>query len=822
MKILEVLKEHYGENRVLNIATFSREGSRSALLSACRGMGIDVDEASYLTNLIPTERGKTLTLSDSYFGNESRKPVKELVDAVKQYDGLMEISLKIENVIKNNSVHASGIYIFNDDFVKQNAMMKSSTGLETTQFSMSDSDAMGSLKLDCLTVSNLDKVRQTMDMLLDDGVFEWQGSLRETYNKYLHPNVLTYDDEEMWNMVSENSIPDLFQFDTNVGLETAQKTKPTNILELSAANMLMRLMSDGDIQPVDKYVLNKQNYDNWMNEMKEYGLTQDEIDIMEEHLSKVSGVSSSQEEIMELSMDERIANFTIVEANNLRKAVAKIDPIVLQEVKNKFFEKGKNRASDRLLHYVWDKQIMLQAGYGFSMLHSSSYSLIALQNMNLARFYPSVYWNTACLTVNSGSTDENSTRTKTSEYGKVAIAISDMQQKGIDVMPPDINKAGYSFKPNAKDNEILFGLNGIINVGSDVVQTIIHNRPYKSFEDFYDKLVKPKIVTNSQVLQLIKAGCFNSLSDPLETMRTYLKLTFKPKKQLTIASLKSIIEMNIVPKELSTHIRYYNFRQHIQKNMVGKSDKRKTKNKLFLLDDVSTEFLLEHFSEECIVDYQEGQPIVAEYIFDKEYDKKMKVVKEWLSQSETLELYNKLLFEEEWNKSADGTIAEWEMGSLSYYYTKHELEHLNKEKYSIENFNDLTEEPVSVKEFEWKGRKGHEFKTSRIAGTVLDKDKNRHTVALLTTDGVVNVKFYGGQYSKYDKQISKRNSNGKKTVVESSWFKRGSKLLITGYRRGNQFIPKTYRNSVYNKPIVLIKSIDDNGDIQTISERAEV
>ena len=217
MQILRALKNKYGEDRVLNIATFSTEGSRSALLSAARGMGIDVDEANYLTSLIPSERGSNWSLSDCYFGNgDDRQPVTQLINEVSKYEGLMEISLKIENLIKNNSVHASGIYIFNNKYTKQNAMMKSSTGLETTQFDMADSDYMGGLKIDALTVSNMDKIRATMDMLIEDGRIDWQGSLRETYNKYLHPKVLEYNDPEMWEKVHQNDIPDLFQFDTAV------------------------------------------------------------------------------------------------------------------------------------------------------------------------------------------------------------------------------------------------------------------------------------------------------------------------------------------------------------------------------------------------------------------------------------------------------------------------------------------------------------------------------------------------------------------------------------------------------------------------------
>lgn len=339
-KILQALKNKFGEKRVLNIATFGTEGSRSALLSACRGMGIDVDEASYFTNLIPVERGQPWSLKDCFFGNEEkgRKPVTELINAISKYEKLMEVALKIEGLVKSRSVHASGVYIFNDEYTKYNAMMKTSGGVQTTQWDMEDSDYMGSLKIDLLTVEAIDKIRICMDLLIKDGYMEWKGSLRETYDYYLHPRKLKYDDPEMWEKVSKNEIIDLFQFDTSVGLQCAQKVKPKNVLELAVTNSLMRLMSDGDIQPVEKYILFKEKPELWIQEMKEYGLTDEEIEIMKEHLSEVHGVAETQEVIMLLAMDERIAGFSIEEANQLRKAVAKKNEKKLQEVKERFFK----------------------------------------------------------------------------------------------------------------------------------------------------------------------------------------------------------------------------------------------------------------------------------------------------------------------------------------------------------------------------------------------------------------------------------------------------------------------------------------------------
>lgn len=341
---MQALKDTFGERQVLNIATFGTEGSKSALLSACRGMGIDVDEASQMTTLIPIERGQNWSLHDCFYGNDSedspRKPIKELINKVEGYDGLKEIALRIENLVNKRSVHASGVYIYNSDYTNHNAMMRAPSGQPTTQYDMGDSDYMGNLKVDMLTVQGIDKIRACMDMLVEDGYLEWKGSLRKTYDEYLHPDKLVYDDTEMWGKVGKNEIPDLFQFDTPVGLQCVQKIKPTNIVEMSTANSLMRLMSDGDIQPVDKYVLHKNNPELWEEEMDKYGLTEEEKSIMHEHLDSVYGVTESQEGIMLLSMDERIAKFTIPESNKLRKAVAKKKKKILDEVKKMFFEKG--------------------------------------------------------------------------------------------------------------------------------------------------------------------------------------------------------------------------------------------------------------------------------------------------------------------------------------------------------------------------------------------------------------------------------------------------------------------------------------------------
>jgi DNA polymerase III subunit alpha len=820
-QILQALKDEFGERRVLNIATFGTEGSRSTLLSVCRGMGIDVDEAQYLTTFIPQERGQSWSLSDCIYGNpeKDRHPIKEFVRELEKYPGLIETALKIENLVKSRSVHASGVYIYNDDFTKFNAMMRASSGQPITAFDMADSDYMGNLKIDLLTVQALDRIRTAMELLIKDGYLEWQGSLRATYNKYLHPDVLNYDDKEMWKKVADNAIPDLFQFDTPVGLQCARKVKPTSVTELAVANSLMRLMSDGDEQPVDKYVRHKNNPEEWYQEMKSYGLTEDEIQVLRKHLDEVYGVSESQELMMLLSMDEKIANFSVKDSNALRKGVAKKKEKLIQEAKENFFKLGReNGASDNILNYVWTTQIQPQCGYSFSRLHSVGYSLIALQELNLAHFYPQIYWDCACLTINAGA-DEDNEDNKGTNYGKVAAAIGAMQKRGVKVALPDINHADFGFKPDVENNQIIFGLKAVNGISDEIAELIIQHRPYSSFEDFITRMYNNGPIKKAHVIQLIKAGSFDSFGDRVDIMKQFINIICEPKEKLTMQNFNTLINLGVIPDEYALFVRFFNFKKYISQNVLKTTTK--PKDKWLILDDKATQFFNLHFTDESVVDMHEGKLVISEAKFKKEYDQKMETIKKWVSSKEALDLVNEALFNEAWEKYAEGTISKWEMDSVSYYDHEHELAHVNNDKYGIVDFFSLPEEPPVVGYYKSRGQDRPKYQIVRIAGTVLDKNNYKHTITLLTTTGVVTVKFNDGQFAFYARQISKPREDGTKEVIEKGWFTRGNKLLIAGYRRGSQFRPYKYTDSIYSHTTALITKVHDNGDLTIITERAE-
>lgn len=843
MKILEAVKAKRGLDRALNCCTFKTEGSKSAIQTVARGLGISNDEAQFLANLIPVTRGFTWTINDCLYGNEEeeRKPVVEFRNECEKHKGLLETALAIEGMVCGRSIHASAVYLFNDNYNIHNAMMKAPNGIPITQLNMKDSDYCSGLKEDLLTVKALDKLRLCMDLLVADGYIEWQGSLRKTYDKYLHPDVLDYITPEMWDMVGRGEITDLFQFDTTVGKEAIKKIKPRSLVELATASSIMRLMIAGDNaeQPIDTYVRYKNDINEWYKCMREdYHLTEEEINIMEKYLLEFHGIGATQEDVMVISMDEKVSNFDVKTSNLLRKGISKKDKDLQHKMKTMLFDKGHEiGTSDNLLNYVWNEVIGKQLGYSFSINHTTPYACISLQEMNMAYHYPIVYWNTACLSINGGA-DDSLEDNKSTDYGKIAIAIANMQKDGVVIGLPTINEARFEFVPDAKNNRIIFALKGMNGIGDDVARIIVENRPYSSIEDFCTRLIDAKLVKNSQMIKLIKGGCFTELhnKDRKVTMEWYLRnYVFEPCNGLTMQQFNKMKELNFIPDALELPLRMINFKNYVLDdeglyekhiNEGKKIPKRGYHDGYYILDSNSQPFFKQYCTEESVVDIKGEYYIVSEKKFTKEVDSYIQPLKDWMSKETTLEAYNQKLFEELWKKHAEGSIPHWNMEALCYYDGEHELEHINEKLYGIENFFDLPEEPQP---YEWYTRyiNGEpkaipKYKISRIAGVVLNADNSHHLVTILTKYGVVNVKCNKGAFAFYNKTISEVGEDGKKKRLEESWFKRGNLIIISGYRRDDQFRPLVYADTIYKHTVSLINEVYKDGTILIQSERTKI
>lgn len=818
--ILQALRDYYGEDRVANVVTFGTEKSKSAIQTAARGLEIDNDIALYISSLIPADRGQTRTLKQCYYGDEENdfKPIPLFVREMNNYPELWKVAQRIEGLICRVGEHAGGVIFVDEPFTNSTALMRVPNGDIVTQFDLHDCEAASLIKIDLLSVEGLDKIHTCIDLLCENGFIDQENTLRQTYEKVIGIYNLEREAPEMWQMVWEHKIQALFQMEKQSGIQGIALTHPESVDDLAVLNSVIRLMAQekGAEQPLNKYARFKNNINLWYKEMRDYGLTEEEQKLLEPIVKQSYGICESQEKFMQLVQMPECGDFDLTWADKLRKAIAKKNPKGFLELQDEYFKNIEEKnLSHNLCNYVWNVLVSTSKGYGFNASHTLAYSLVGLQEMNLAYRFPIIFWNTACLITDSGGVEDADAEGKNNNYDKIATAIGKMKQAGIDVMPPDINKSQYTFYPDYENNKIIFGLRGMLNVGEEVIANIIENRPYTSPKDFLLK-VKPN---KQAMISLIKGGAFDEMEDRKFLMGWYIWETCDKKGRITLQNMPSLIKRKLLPEDTDEYIlarRVYEFNRYLK--AITKADKYAYKD-MYSLDERALAFL----GELDLYDLLESDNMswfIKTKVWDKVYQKYMDVFRAWVTENhdEILQNLNNHIFLEDWEKYAKGSISAWEMEALCFYYHDHELVNVNTGKYGIVDFFKLPEDPVVDKTF-YKGDKEIKmFKLCKICGTCIAKDKNKSMVTLLTTSGVVNIKFRKEYFSIFDKQISEKTAEGTKKVIEKSWFNRGNMILVQGIRSGDSFIPKKYASSGGHQ-LYKINEIIGDGDLVLQTER---
>ena len=856
-QVLEHLRNFYGENRVSNVATFKLEKSKSAILTAARGLGIEVDDAQYISSLITIERGAAYTLKQMYYGDEENgiSPNQTFINEINKFDKLWEVASKIEGLICGMGIHAGGVVFKDKDFTESSALMRAPDGTIVTQFELHDLEDVSEIKMDLLSVEAADKIQVCLEMLIKDGYIKEYPTLRETYEHALNVYKIERNDPKMWDMVYNHEIISLFQMEKDSGIRGISLTNPRSVDDLATLNSVIRLMATekGAEAPLDKYARLRKHPELWENEMIKYGLNEEQRKLLHKELDISNGLSITQEQFMKLVQLPECGGWDLQFADKLRKSIAKKNPKEYEEITEKFFQNVKEKGLDaRFCHYVWDEEIALSRGYGFNASHTLAYSIIALQEMNLAYKYPIVYWNTANLIVDSGgvqtidySEDEEGIievetelgddekkeledeeleeweeanintnneeeekkkkKEKNIDYGRIASIIGKLSNYGIKVSPPNINQSSYTFTPIAKDNIILYGLRGIARISGEKINEIIANRPYSSLLDFLNKN-KLNVI---QITNLIKSGAFDSVENkPRQViMKEYLNTIADKKERLTLQNMQMLIDKNLIPEDMIFYGKLFLFNKFL----------KTCKNDIYYeLNDAAINFLDKHFE----LDVTEDGSKILQKTWDNIYKKAMDPMRIYLknNKEEILNKLNKALYDEVANKYANGNISKWEMESLSFYSHEHELQNF---QYNFDDFFKLHDEPEIEYSFTPKNsnREIKVYRLHTIIGTVIDKNKIKNTVTLLTPTGVVSVKIYKNQYAIYDKQISQIMADGHKKVLEKSWFSRGTLLRIQGIRIGENFIPKKTKSSIY--PVIMKIIGQHDGVLEYQQERME-
>ena len=370
-QVLSHLRKVYGKDRVSNVATFGTEKAKSAILTACRGLGIDVDVAQYLSSMIESDRGQQRSLAQTFYGDEendmaaNKTFVREMTE---NYPEVWEVAQKIEGLVCRLGVHAGGVIFVEEPFTNSTALMRAPDGTIITAFDLHDSEDCSLIKYDLLSIEALDKIHVCLDELQEDGLIETEPTLKETYENTIGIYNLERNNPEMWKMVWEHKINSLFQMEQQSGIQGIALTRPQSVDDLAHLNSVIRLMAQekGGEQPLNKFARFKQNINLWYEEMASYGLTKTEQTLLEPYVLGSYGIAESQECFMQLVQLPECGGFNLTWADSLRKAIAKKNPTGYLKLQDEYFENAKEKGlSKNLCNYVWNVLIATSKGYGF-------------------------------------------------------------------------------------------------------------------------------------------------------------------------------------------------------------------------------------------------------------------------------------------------------------------------------------------------------------------------------------------------------------------------------------------------------------------------
>ena len=251
-----------------------------------------------MSSLIPQERGFLWSINDVVYGNpdKERKPVQPFLREVNQYEGLLGIIMSIEGLVNKRSSHASGVILYGDDPYDTAAFMRTPSGDLITCYDLHMAEAAGDTKYDFLVTEISDKIIKCFELLKNDGQVEELG-LRDLYNKYIHPEVIDTTDKRIWEHLAAGDVMDVFQFSTGVGLAIAKKLKPKDPMEMTAANAMMRLMSEkGKESQQDRFArIQKVGIGAFDREMRQAQLPEETIKLMHKHCDRYYGCCAIQE-----------------------------------------------------------------------------------------------------------------------------------------------------------------------------------------------------------------------------------------------------------------------------------------------------------------------------------------------------------------------------------------------------------------------------------------------------------------------------------------------------------------------------------------------
>ncbi len=467
-EIIEYVSNKYGRDHVSQIITFGTMLAKAAIRDVGRALNIPYNEVDRIAKLIPYELNITLN------NVLDRVPEFKELSEVGKTKQLIDIAIKLEGLTRHASTHAAGIVISRESLTNIVPLYKDpKSGGITTQYAMSSIEAIGLLKMDFLGLRTL--------TLIDD-VIE---NIERTKKIKIKIENIPLDDKQTYKLLAEGATIGTFQLESSGMRDLARRLKPDIFEELIA---LVALYRPGPLNSgmMDEFIKSK------------HGRTIKYLHPALKHiLEETYGVIVYQEQVMQIASE--LGGFTLGQADELRRAMSKKIPEKMEKMRELFINGAhKNGVHNELATNIFELMAKF-AEYGFNKSHSAAYALITYRTVYLKTHYP-IEFMAGLLTTELGNTD------------KISFYIAECKKMGIQVLPPDINKSYSNF--TVIEETIRFGLNGIKNVGTGAIASIIETRESKGkFTTLYDfcERVDLRLVNKRVIESLIKCGAFDSV-----------------------------------------------------------------------------------------------------------------------------------------------------------------------------------------------------------------------------------------------------------------------------------------------------------------------
>lgn len=482
-EVIDYVTGKYGKEKVVQIITFGTMAARGVLKDVGRVMGIPYTYVDSLSKMVPSEPKMTLTKAMNM-----NPELKERYEKEEQAKKLIDMSLRLEGLPRNPSVHAAGVVICSAPAEDLIPLAMGKDGVVVTQFTMTTVEELGLLKMDFLALKTLTVIKNAARMA---GV---------------SIDSIDYNDEAVYRFISSGKTRGVFQLETGGMQSFMKELKPKSFEDVIAGISLYR---PGPMDFIPKYIAGK----------NDPGSIRYDCPQLEPILEPTYGCIVYQEQVMQIVRD--LGGYTLGRSDLVRRAMSKKKEKVMEQERKNFVYGNKDEGvpgciskgiSEETANHIYDT-MMDFAKYAFNKSHAACYAVVAYQTAWLKYYYPTEFMAALISSVYD-------------KPDKVSGYIFSCREMNIRVLPPDINLSESDFSVTGTD--IRYGLAAIRGIGKSVVSNIIDDRNRNGkFEEFYEFIERGLSVkdafANKKVLEsLILSGAMDGLHlNRCQMMATY-------------------------------------------------------------------------------------------------------------------------------------------------------------------------------------------------------------------------------------------------------------------------------------------------------------